>query len=52
MNQIIKEKLKDAGGILLIIFGVIGLFLPILQGVLMILGGIAILKRKRKKEKD
>ncbi len=32
-------------GFLLLFLGVIGLFLPVLQGVLMILGGLALLSR-------
>lgn len=35
--------LRIASGFLLLVFGVIGLFLPILQGVLMILAGLAVL---------
>ena len=30
-------------GVLLLVFGIIGLFLPVLQGVAMIIGGLAIL---------
>lgn len=37
--------LRIALGFLLLFVGVIGLFLPILQGVLMILGGLALLSR-------
>jgi len=39
----IKRFLKITAGILLLILGCAGLFLPILQGVLMIMGGLAIL---------
>ncbi len=35
--------LRIASGFLLLAFGVVGLFLPILQGVLMILAGLAVL---------
>ncbi len=35
--------LRIASGFLLLALGVIGLFLPILQGVLMILAGLAVL---------
>ena len=35
--------LRIASGFLLLVLGVIGLFLPILQGVLMILAGLAVL---------
>ena len=37
--------LRVAAGLLLLLLGVIGLFLPILQGVLMILAGLALLGR-------
>ena len=36
--------IKKGIGILLLILGVIGLFLPIIQGVLLILAGTAVLK--------
>ena len=36
---------RIAAGFLLLFLGVIGLFLPVLQGVLMILGGLALLSR-------
>ena len=36
---------RVAAGFLLLLLGVIGLFLPILQGVLMILAGLAVLGR-------
>lgn len=32
-------------GFLLLALGIVGLFLPVLQGVLMILGGLALLRR-------
>ena len=37
--------LRVAAGFLLLLLGVIGLFLPILQGVLMIFAGLAVLGR-------
>jgi len=37
--------LRIASGFLLLALGVIGLFLPILQGVLMILAGLAVLEK-------
>ena len=37
--------LRVAAGFLLLLLGVFGLFLPILQGVLMILAGLAVLGR-------
>ena len=39
------RALRIAAGFLLLLFGVIGLFLPVLQGVLMILAGLAVLGR-------
>ena len=39
--------LKKIGGVLLIILGIIGLFLPILQGVLMIAAGLLLLGVKK-----
>jgi uncharacterized membrane protein YbaN (DUF454 family) len=45
-----KELLKDFAGWSLIGLGILGLFLPILQGILMILGGIAILERHKEKK--
>ena len=38
-----KKILKKTFGILLIIVGIIGLFLPIIQGVLLILAGLALM---------
>ena len=37
--------LRIVAGFLLLLFGLIGLFLPVLQGVLMILAGLAVLGR-------
>ena len=39
------RPVRIALGFLLLVLGVIGLFLPVLQGVLMLLGGLAILGR-------
>ena len=46
----IKELLKDFAGWSLIGLGIIGLFLPIFQGILMILGGVAIVERNKEKK--
>lgn len=40
----VDPGIKKGIGILLLVLGVIGLFLPILQGTLMILAGVAVLK--------
>lgn len=37
-------------GVLLIVLGIAGLFLPFLQGILLILAGLALLGNKRVKE--
>lgn len=42
----IKKLLKKAAGILLVVLGVIGLFLPVLQGMLMILLGLLLMENK------
>lgn len=39
--------LKNVAGITLVGFGIIGLFVPILQGVLMIIGGLLLLGVKK-----
>ena len=39
--------LKRIAGIILIIIGVIGLFLPIIQGILLILAGLYLLEVKK-----
>jgi len=41
---------KKAAGVLLIILGTLGLFLPFLQGIAMILAGLALLGNKKLKE--
>lgn len=45
------KALKTAAGVLLIILGIIGLFLPILQGILMILAGLMLLGIKKEQVK-
>lgn len=42
---------KKIAGIILIIIGVIGLFLPIIQGVLLIIAGLFLLGVKKKQIK-
>ncbi|MDP3764909.1 MAG: PGPGW domain-containing protein [Nanoarchaeota archaeon] len=44
--------LKNIAGITLIGIGIIGLFLPILQGVLMIIAGLLLLGIKREQIKE
>ena len=48
---IIAKMIKRLLGVLLIIFGIIGLFVPILQGILMIFGGLSLLGIKKSKIK-
>jgi|ETNmetMinimDraft_2_1059921.scaffolds.fasta_scaffold70441_2 uncharacterized membrane protein YbaN (DUF454 family) len=43
----IKKTLKYIIGWGLIVFGIMGLFLPVLQGILMILAGIAIIESEK-----
>ena len=43
--------LKKILGVILIIIGIIGIFLPILQGVLMIIAGLFLLGVKKEKIK-
>jgi len=43
--------LKTIVGVALIVVGVIGLFVPILQGVLMIMGGLLLLGIKKEQIK-
>lgn len=40
MNKKIKKIIRITSGILLILAGIVGLFLPILQGIAMIIAGI------------
>lgn len=39
----IKRFLKIAAGVILLVLGCAGLFLPVLQGILMIMAGLALL---------
>lgn len=39
--------IKKVVGVILIIFGIIGLFLPILQGILMIIAGLSLIGVKK-----
>ncbi len=43
---------KRIAGIILIIIGVIGLFLPIIQGVLLIIAGLLLLGVKKEQVKE
>jgi len=45
-----KKLLRNVGGACLIVVGVAGLFLPFLQGVLLILAGVAMLDFEGKQE--
>ena len=38
-----KRVVKLTAGVILLVLGFIGLFLPILQGILLIMGGLALL---------
>ncbi len=38
-----KKLLTTVGGIILILLGIVGLFLPILQGILLIVAGLGVL---------
>ena len=46
-KEILGNGLRKLAGILLIIFGVLGLFLPFLQGVAMIIAGAYLLGNKQ-----
>lgn len=46
------KALKTAAGIILIIIGIIGLFLPIIQGVLLIIAGLLLLGIKKEQIKE
>jgi len=46
----IGELLKDLAGWSLVLLGIIGLFVPILQGVLFIFAGLAIVERNKEKK--
>jgi hypothetical protein len=45
-----KKLLRNVGGSCLIVVGVAGLFLPFLQGILLILAGVAMLDFEGKEE--
>ena len=45
-----KKLLRNVGGSCLIVLGVAGLFLPFLQGILLILAGFAMLEFEGKEE--
>ena len=42
---------KKIAGVILIIIGIIGLFLPIIQGILLIIGGLFLLGIKKEQIK-
>ena len=42
MKKRIKEFIRKTSGILLILVGIVGLFLPVLQGIAMIVVGISL----------
>ncbi|MBL7107833.1 MAG: hypothetical protein ISS38_00830 [Candidatus Cloacimonetes bacterium] len=42
-----KKTIKKIFGVFLILLGIVGLFLPILQGILLIVAGLTILGDKR-----
>lgn len=46
------KVLKRIAGIFLIILGIIGLFLPILQGILLIFAGLLLLGIKKEQIKE
>ena len=45
-----RKVLRNVGGSCLIVLGVAGLFLPFLQGILLILAGVSMLDFARKEE--
>ena len=45
-----RKILRNIGGALLILLGITGLFLPFLQGIVFIIGGVALLDFKGKDE--
>lgn len=48
ISKIWSQKFwRKVAGVVLIILGIIGLFLPFLQGVAMILAGLALLENKQ-----
>ena len=46
----IRCTLRFIAGLFLIVFGIIGLFLPVLQGIVMIIAGIMLISHERGKE--
>lgn len=48
--KLVRIILRNTLGSILIILGILGLFLPVLQGWLMIFVGVSLLKFKRKDE--
>jgi uncharacterized protein YqgC (DUF456 family) len=50
MKKHIKKIIKRTIGITLICFGILGLFLPILQGILLIIAGLLIIDSQRFKK--
>ena len=50
-KQLIKQ-LKKIVGIILVIFGIIGLFLPLLQGLLLIFAGLLLLGIRKEQIKE
>ncbi len=47
IKKIIVSPLKKIAGIILILVGILGLFLPFLQGVVMIVAGVILLGDRR-----
>lgn len=50
MKQKIKKSFRTCCGVLLIIGGIIGLFLPLLQGIGMIIAGIFLISPEKGKK--
>lgn len=46
LKQFFVASWRNALGVLLIVGGIFGLFLPFLQGIAMILGGLVLLRNK------
>lgn len=44
MKTMIKNGAKKMAGVVLILLGIIGLFVPILQGILLIIAGLLLLE--------
>jgi uncharacterized membrane protein YbaN (DUF454 family) len=47
LNNIMNKILKKVLGIIIIIIGVIGLFLPFIQGILLIITGLMLFDEKK-----